>query len=201
MRPSTELRAGRALKLATLALAALTLSGCMRGCSSPRPPIHFNPNMDQQPRINAQAESNFFYDGQAMRAPIPGTVARGELRTEPAHYYSGRDAFDQFIETSPVQATEDVLARGLRQFTIYCQPCHEKRGTGKGIMYEYGGVPMPSFYEDRLMQMPDGELFDVITFGKNLMQGYAYPLVPSDRWAVVAHVRKMQRERATGAGS
>ena len=202
MRPSTELRAfGRFAKLMVLALAALTLSGCMRGCSSPRPPIHFNPNMDNQPRVDAQSESGFFYDGQAMRAPIPGTVARGELRTEPAHYYSGRDAFDQLIATSPVQATEDVLARGLRQYTIYCQPCHEKRGTGKGIMYEYGGVPMPSFYEDRLRDMPDGELFEVITFGKNLMQGYAYPLTTPDRWAVVAHVRKMQAERPREGGS
>lgn len=191
----------RALQLAVLALAASTLTGCMRGCTSPRPPIHINPNMDYQPRIDAQSESGFFYDGQAMRQPIPGTVARGELRTEPAHYYSGRDAADAFIATSPVPATEDVMARGLRQYTIYCQPCHEKRGTGRGIMYEYGSVPTPSFYEERLMQMPDGELYDVITFGKNLMQGYGYPLPPSDRWAVVAHVRKMQRERAARGGS
>jgi len=191
----------RAPQLAVLALAALTLTGCMRGCSSPRSPIHVNPNMDQQPRIDAQSESGFFYDGQAMREPIAGTVARGELRTEPAHYYSGRDDFDAFIATSPVSTTDEVLARGLRQFTIYCQPCHEKRGTGKGIMYEYGGVPMPSFYEERLIQMPDGELYDVITFGKNLMQGYGYPLAPADRWAVVAHVRKMQDERAAGGGS
>jgi mono/diheme cytochrome c family protein len=192
---------GRAPRIAVLALAALTLTGCMRGCSSPRPPIHFNPNMDYQPRVDAQSESDFFYDGQAMRAPIPGTIARGQLRTEPAHYYSGRDEFNAFIVASPVQTTDDVLARGLRQYTIYCQPCHEKRGTGKGIMYEYGGVPMPSFYEDRLRDMPDGELYDVITFGKNLMQGYEYPLTPSDRWAVLAHVRKMQAERPREGGS
>ena len=201
MRPSAELRAGRAVRLAVLALAALTLTGCMRGCSSPRSPIHVNPNMDYQPRVDAQSESGFFYDGRAMREPIPGTIARGELRTEPAHYYSGRDETDAFIVTSPVQATEDVLARGLRQYTIYCQPCHEKRGTGRGIMYEYGGVPMPSFYEDRLRDMPDGEWYDVITFGKLLMQGYEYPLAPSDRWAVIAHVRKMQAERPREGGS
>jgi len=182
-------------KLVLLALAALTLTGCMRGCSSPRPPIHFNPNMDQQPRIDAQSESGFFYDGRAMREPIPGTVARGQLHAEPAHYYSGRDADNAFIAASPLEATDEVLARGLRQYTIYCQPCHEKRGTGKGIMYEYGGVPMPSFYEDRLRDMHDGEWFDVITFGKNLMVGYEYPLAPSDRWAVLAHVRRMQAER------
>ncbi|NIL99687.1 MAG: cytochrome c [Acidobacteria bacterium] len=182
-------------KLALLAVAALTLTGCMRGCTSPRPPIHINPNMDYQPRVNAQAESDFFYDGRAMRMPIPGTVARGELRTEPPHFYTGRDENGEFIAISPVGATEEVLAHGLHMYTIYCQPCHEKRGTGKGIMYEYGNVPVPSFYADTARDYPDGEVFDIVTNGKGLMQGYGYPLAPADRWAVIAHVRQMQAER------
>ena len=68
-------------------------------------------------------------------------------------------------------------------------------------MLEYGKVPMPTFHDERLVLMPDGELFDVITNGKGLMQGYGYPLQPSDRWAVVAHVREIQRERAAEGGS
>jgi mono/diheme cytochrome c family protein len=188
----------RTIQLAILALAALTLTGCMRGCTSPRSPIHMNPNMDYQPRVDSQSESDFFYDGQSMRPPVPGTIARGELRTEPASYYSGKDEADAFIASSPLAESDEVLARGLRQFTIYCQPCHEKRGTGKGIMFEYGSVPMPTFDDERLVAMPDGEMFDVISNGKGMMQGYAYPLAHSDRWAVIAHVRKMQRERAGG---
>jgi hypothetical protein len=68
-------------------------------------------------------------------------------------------------------------------------------------MFEYGKVPMPTFHDERLVAMPDGELYDVITNGKGLMQGYGYPLSVSDRWAVLAHVRKMQRERVAGGGS
>ena len=192
----------RALQLLALALAAVALTGCMRGCSSPRPPIHLNPNMDYQPRVNAQEESDFFYDGRAMREPIAGTIARGELRTEPASYFSGLDESGAFIPASPLADSDDVLARGLRQYTIYCQPCHEKRGTGKGIMFEYGKVPTTSFYDERLMQMSDGEMFGVITNGTGLMQGYGpYPLSTDDRWAVLAHVRQMQRERAARGGS
>jgi mono/diheme cytochrome c family protein len=188
----------RGFQLALVALAVVTSTGCMRGCSSPRPPIHINPNMDDQPRVNAQSESEFFYDGQSMRQPIPHTVARGELHTQPPSFYTGLDESGNFIATSPVAPTEEVLARGLRQFTIYCQPCHEKRGTGKGIMFEYGKVPMPTFYDERILNMPDGEIFNTITHGKGLMQPYGYPLQPADRWAVIAHVRELQHERSGG---
>ena len=70
------MRARQQLKLLCAAALALSLLGCARGCTSSRPPIHIVPNMDWQPKVKAQAESGFFYDGAAMRTPVPGTVAR-----------------------------------------------------------------------------------------------------------------------------
>ena len=64
-----------------LALLALAAAGC-RGWTSSQPPVHVNPSMYHQPKYRAQAESGFFYDGATMRAPVPGTVARGELRED-----------------------------------------------------------------------------------------------------------------------
>jgi hypothetical protein len=29
------------------------------------------------------------------------------------------------------------------------------------------------------------------------MPGYAWPIPPEDRWAIVAHVRRLQQERVT----
>src|SRR4029434_4661643 len=55
-------------------LLLLGLTGCVRGCTSSSPPVHLNPNMDWQPKVQAQEASDFFYDGSAMRPPIPGTV-------------------------------------------------------------------------------------------------------------------------------
>lgn len=180
--------------LAVVALALAT-AGCVRGCTSSRPPIHLNPNMDWQPRAEAQESSEFFYDGMAMRRPVPGTVARGRLVEDP-RLTSGRAADGSFLGASPVAAEGDLLARGARQFTIYCQPCHDKRGTGSGILHQRGGVPTTSLHLERVVALPDGELFDVITSGKGLMPGYAWPLAPHDRWAVVAWVRELQgRER------
>ena len=40
--------------------------------------------------------------------------------------------------------------------------------------------------------MPDGELFFVITHGRNLMGSYAAQVPVEDRWAVIAYMRALQ---------
>ncbi len=186
--------ARRGLELAACLLAALSTLGCVRGCPSSRQPIHLNPNMDYQPKAQPQEESAFFYDGQAMRLPVAGTVARGQL-AEDRPFHTGRDDAGEFVASSPVTVTEPLLARGAARFGIYCEPCHDKRGDGTGILFERGGVPTTSMHDDRVRGLREGELFDVITHGKGLMPAYGYPIPPADRWAIVAHVRRLQSER------
>ena len=130
-----------------LALAsALVLSGCARGCTSSRPPIHINPSMDDQPKVLPQTASTFFYDGSSMRQPVPGTVAIGELK-EDAAFFTGKATDDQFVATIPVTVDEALLERGRQRYTIYCQPCHDARGDGKGILFQRGSVPTATFHE------------------------------------------------------
>lgn len=189
------MRAERIPAWSGLCLIALALSavGCVRGCTSSYPPIHLNPNMDYQLKYQAQEESRFFYDGVAMRLPVPGTVARGELR-EDLGFYTGRDADDTYVTSNPLPAADETLARGANRYTIYCQPCHDKRGTGKGILAERG-VPTATFHDEIRLAYPDGQIFEVISQGVGLMKGYAYPIAPRDRWAIVAHVNRLQQDR------
>ena len=42
----------------------------------------------------------------------------------------------------------------------------------------------------------DGYFFGVITNGFGMMPSYAYPIPPADRWAIIAHVRELQRKRS-----
>jgi len=51
--------------------SSVAVSGCARGCTSSRPPIHLNPSMDDQPKVLPQSASPFFYDGSSMRQPVP----------------------------------------------------------------------------------------------------------------------------------
>jgi len=148
--------------------------------------------MDDQEKLQAQEASAFFYDGVGMRPPVPGTVARGELHDDLA-LRSGKDASGAFVTASPVPVTEALLARGGRQYTIYCAPCHTESGDGRGILYERAGVATTSVHEPRVVAYPDGQVFDVITNGVGLMPSYRYPIPAADRWAIVAHVRTLQK--------
>lgn len=183
----------------TLVMASVVmLSGCARGCTSSRPPIHLNPSMDDQPKVRAQAASEFFYDGSAMRPPVPGTIPIGGLM-EDGPFFTGKGADGQFVASSPVPVDEKLLARGRDRYHIYCQPCHDARGDGKGILFQRGNVPTASFHQEKLLKYTDGQIFDVITNGFGLMSGYKWPIPPADRWAIIAHVRDLQKKRPAPA--
>jgi mono/diheme cytochrome c family protein len=187
--------------LGVLALASVvSLAGCARGCTSSRPPIHLNPSMDDQPKVRAQTASTFFYDGSSMRQPVPGTIAIGELK-EDAAFFTGKSADGTFVATSPVTVDAALVERGRQRSAIYCQPCHDARGDGKGILFQRGNVPTASFHQEKILNYPDGQLFDVITNGTGLMAGYRWPIPPADRWAIVAYVRELQRQRSAATAA
>ncbi len=178
--------------------SVVALTGCARGCTSSRPPIHLNPSMDDQPKALPQTASKIFYDGSAMRQPVPGTVPIGGLREDSA-YFTGKGADGQFIPSIPVPVNDALVERGHQRYAIYCQPCHDARGDGKGILFQRGNVPTASFHQPKILNYADGQIFDVITNGAGLMPGYRWPIPPSDRWAIIAYVRELERNRLANA--
>ncbi|HEY1302588.1 MAG TPA: cytochrome c [Vicinamibacterales bacterium] len=187
--------------LGTLALTSLlAFTSCARGCTSSRPPIHLNPSMDDQPKVLPQTASAFFYDGSSMREPVPGTVAIDGLK-EDAAFFTGKGADGQFVATIPVTMSDELLERGRQRYVIYCQPCHDARGEGKGILFQRANVPTASFHDEKILKYADGQIFDVMTNGMGLMPSYRWPIPPADRWAIIAYVRKLQRDRLARAAA
>jgi mono/diheme cytochrome c family protein len=192
-------RASRVIGVIVLT-SFVPLAGCARGCTSSRPPIHLNPSMDSQPKVRPQTASTFFFDGQSMRQPVPGTIAIGGLKEDVA-FFTGKGADGQFVATIPHAVDEALLERGRQRYGIYCQPCHDARGDGRGILFQRGNVPTATFHQEKILKYPDGQIFDVITNGQGLMPAYRWPIPPADRWAIIAHVRGLQRERQARAAS
>lgn len=187
--------------LGALVLAsAVALTGCARGCTSSRPPIHINPSMDDQAKVLPQTASAFFFNGASMRDPVPGTVAIGGLQEDVA-LFTGKGPDGQYVATNPVTMDDAFLERGHQRYEIYCQPCHDARGDGRGILFQRASVPTASYHVEKILKYTDGELFDVVTNGRGLMSGYKWPIPTRDRWAIVAYVRELQRQRLARAAS
>ena len=196
------------LRLSLLALAAVafSLSGC-RGAKSDAPPIHPNLNMDFVQRFEAQEANGLFEDQAAMRTPVAGTVRRGGLRTtENAPLVYGRTADGGLVERVPIEVTGELVERGKERYEIYCSVCHGVAGDGRGIIMVgnggqgYGYTPAPSYHTASLRNRPDGYIYDVIANGVNSMPSYGHEMDPTDRWAITAYIRALQRsQNATAA--
>ncbi len=180
--------------LLVLLTFGICLSGCGRGRPSSKPPIHPIRDMDNQPKYEAQEKSEFFADGAAMQHPVAGTVPRGELRVDDS-LNRGLDSRGAWLKSNALVVTTQLLRRGRERYDIYCSPCHSRVGDGKGIMVDRGYVPPPSFHTERIRQMPDGQLFDLITHGVRNMPAYAHQIPVEDRWAIVAYLRALQRSQ------
>jgi hypothetical protein len=50
----------------------------------------------------------------------------------------------------------------------------------------------PSYHTDKIRQLSNGFIFDVITQGFGAMPDLAAQIPPRDRWAIVAYVRALQ---------
>lgn len=186
------------LVTAFVCVALVSILG-LRGTLFTQPPMDpfpewAFPGMKYQPKLRPQGESEFFADGQADRRPPPHTVARGLLRDDDALHH-GKDASGGWIKGFPAGVTVDIafLERGRKHYSIYCAPCHSETGDGNGITKRYGMGATPTYHDDRLRTMAEGEIYNTIANGKNTMLPYADKLTPEERWAVVAYVRALQR--------
>jgi mono/diheme cytochrome c family protein len=199
------------LGVGLLAVAVTSLMGA-RGTVNERRPLMLLPDMDFQPRYEAQAPSPFFRDGRAMRTPPAGTVAfggadyqsdAGSPRPNPddlqadSRYYRGKQG-DAWVTQIPLKVDLALLRRGQEQYGIYCAICHGETGSGKGLMTEYGLVGVASITDELHSLMPVGQYFYVITSGKGRMMTYAPQVAVSDRWAIVAYVRALTRSQNAG---
>ena len=166
-----------------------------RGSISRRPPIELFPDMNRQPKLRPQVPNAFFADGRSSRPPIPGTIARGD-RYEDLPVNTGRvTGTTNFVETIPVEVTAKLIARGQQRFNINCSPCHGAQGDGNGVVKKLGLATVANLHDKRIVELPDGEIFNTITYGKNTMGPYGANVTIDDRWAIISYVRALQLSR------
>jgi mono/diheme cytochrome c family protein len=146
--------------------------------------------MHDQPKYTPLEESSFFTDNTSSRAPVAGTVPRGQLRDDDL-LYTGKVG-DEPADVFPFRVDDNVMTRGQDAFNAYCSPCHGRTGAGDGIVVQRGFTRPPDLAGDHVRTMPVGHYFDVMTNGFGAMPDHAAQIKVRDRWAIAAYLRALQ---------
>jgi mono/diheme cytochrome c family protein len=194
--------------LAILAVLVVTVVAILgfRGSEFRKPPLYIFPDMEWQAKLRPQKDNGFFVNGRTSQLPPQGTIPRSHvlqtvngpvLAHENAPVNTGMvSGTTNFVAYNQLPMTSELLKRGQQRFTINCTPCHGALGDGNGITKKIGAMAVvANLHDKRIVEMNDGELFYVITNGRNLMGAYAGNVTTEDRWAVIAYLRALQLAR------
>jgi len=181
--------------LLIFALAVVTVMGVFgkRGHHFKQPPLEIFTDMDRQPKLRPQQPNLTFASGRSSQEPVLGTVARDDHYENNAINTGREPGTTNFVATIPVPVNEQLMLRGKQRFEIYCLPCHGPQGDGNGIVKKYGYATVKSLHDKTVVPLPDGDIFNTITYGKSTMFPYGSQISIEDRWAIVAYVRALQR--------
>lgn len=212
---------------AGLVVVTVSLLG-FRGQKFTQPPLEIFPDMDRQAKVKSQKPSEFFADGKGDRLAVAGTVPMGYTIPDaprqdnpsaisekalwsdaPYGFSTGAGYYDTgkmggvWGDGIPIAVDAALIARGKDRFGIYCAVCHGAAGDGKGVVANYQGMKgvVANLHQDRLRQMPDGQIYNTIAYGKGIMYGYGDVLPVNDRWAIVAYLRLLQKSHGIPAAS
>jgi mono/diheme cytochrome c family protein len=191
------------LAIFIVCLAAVAGILGLRGSHFRKPPLYIFPDMEWQLKLRPQKPNGFFTNGISSQLPVTGTVARSApIQTAAGPVYPYEDApvntgrlagTTNFVENIPLAVTATLLSRGQQRFTINCSPCHGQLADGNGITRKIGAMTVvANLHDKRIVEMADGELFYVITNGRNLMGAYGANVTVEDRWAIIAYLRALQ---------
>jgi len=180
---------------------ALLLTGLIlatrRDLARPNPRLFWD--MVHTPAVHSQTASPEFADGRAMRLAPAGTVARGET---PLLFGPGAEERERAGRElkNPFPPSYEVMTRGKKIFETDCQHCHGLSGLGDGAVAK----AFPSFSfplaSKSTYDLPDGALFHIITFGRNLMPAHGSQVSVDDRWKVIHYLRDLQRQEIARLG-
>jgi mono/diheme cytochrome c family protein len=140
--------------------------------------------------------------------PVTGTIKRGELLPflvakdvaagDTTNYHASRQV------KNPLTSMDTVEAERL--YLVNCAICHGPKLDGNGPLYKGGDGPFPSkpatlVGDPKYDEMPEGQMYYSVTYGKNKMGSYASQLSTTRRWMVIAYIKAKQAASHGGGSS
>ncbi len=185
-----------------LAIGLALLAGCGEGEKADRgivvlgdmghTPAHKSQTALERRRIGGDGREVVVHVPTALLPPA-GTRPRGELvaASDPA------DRAGAAALANPLLPTARVLLLGQHRYETACGVCHGADGNSAHAPVAKHFPGIPSIGALAMAGQSDGELFHIITHGKNnRMPALAGQVTVEERWAVVHYLRALARANA-----
>lgn len=140
--------------------------------------------------------------------PVLGTVARGEEMP----FHIAKDApgdttnytASKLVKNPIESLNEKEYKEAERLYLINCGICHGAKLNGNGPLYKdgngpYAAKPATLVGDAKYENMPDGQMFYSVAYGKNLMGSYASQLSRKQRWEVIKYIKMNQAKGKAAA--
>ncbi|MGY8770604.1 MAG: c-type cytochrome [Pirellulales bacterium] len=102
-----------------------------------------------------------------------------------------QDPKEAVIATA-IDRKQASVARGQELYRIFCNCCHGATGKGDGMVPQRGFPPPTSMLTGKSVQMKDGQLFHILTYGQGSMPEMATQVSLDERWDLINYVRTLQ---------
>ena len=133
--------------------------------------------------------------------PVAGTLARGKEMPFPYAKDKAGDTTNYVASKSVVNPIDSLskkdLAEAERLYLINCGICHGATLNGNGPLYKdgngpYAAKPATLVGDAKYENMPAGQMFYSVAYGKNLMGSYASQLSRHQRWMIIKYIKNKQ---------
>jgi mono/diheme cytochrome c family protein len=191
-------------------ISVFTLSGvAILSCNNnSKPGLDYMPDMKNSRAYETYADHSnlsakgIFYNNR----PVSGTVSRGEEL--PYHLQNDSIGYAQSagVNDPLPKLKENELVEAERLYLINCAICHGAALDGNGPLYKGGSGPFAAkpanlVGDPKIAALPEGTLYHVMTYGKNLMGSYASQLSRKQRWMVAQYVKSKQGGSSDAGGN
>jgi outer membrane protein OmpA-like peptidoglycan-associated protein len=210
-----KLKAFKILTIASIALTG-TLMSCKADSNSPG--LEYMPDMYRSPAVEAyvdygevggrynEAAQTMVEDKFSYLPPVGTVPYNGSSFTTPYNhggplgvgtthglFEAPEDANgleEARADINPVPYTEANADEGIVLYERFCIHCHGEAGDGQGpvVTNSNGKFVTPGAYKK---EMPAGEIFYYITYGKGRMGSHSSQVNVEERWKIIHHVEEL----------
>ena len=189
--------------LLTIAIAAITLVSCEEVKRTPG--TVYMPDMAYSRAIESYTDLTYLKDqGIHFDArPVAGTIARGKEMPFPYAKDKAGDTTNYNASKLVPNPIDSLSARDAaeaeRLYLVNCGICHGAKLDGNGPLYKdgngpYAAKPATLVGDAKYENMPAGQMFYSIAYGKNLMGSYAAQLNKRQRWMIIKYIKNKQKK-------